>query len=307
MTSVTDDLDDEFDDFEDFDDEERGVSGLVVLLVILAMLAVFSFIVWLAYNKGLRDRADAGNVPYVSADPEPVKTRIDEPVETASVDREVYDRLDGNAPARPEVMDQGAEEPITTSVDQIAIIAAEAERDGLDAVDTADDEINRAADAARSSVAEATAGRTRDGDAMAALIEENAGDSQVGEAPSNGGRGATPPTRTSASGATARSTASEPAQRTQSTVSTSAAASGTHVVQVAAFRSRDEADRFWSRLQERFGTYMDGKAKDIERADLGAKGIYYRLRIAGFDSKDAAASYCNGLKARDQDCLVKAR
>ncbi len=78
-------------------------------------------------------------------------------------------------------------------------------------------------------------------------------------------------------------------------------------MQVAAFRSREEADRFWSRLQERFGTYMDGKAKDIERADLGAKGIYYRLRIAGFDSRDSADSYCNGLKARNQDCLVKAR
>ena len=78
-------------------------------------------------------------------------------------------------------------------------------------------------------------------------------------------------------------------------------------MQVGAFRSEGEADVFWNRLQDRFGGFLDGKGKDIERADLGSRGTFYRLRIAGFSSKDSASSYCEGLKARNQDCLVKAR
>jgi len=43
---------------------------------------------------------------------------------------------------------------------------------------------------------------------------------------------------------------------------------------------------------------------DIKRVDLGAKGIYYRLRVAGLADKTAATNLCTRLKSRGQDCIV---
>ena len=53
--------------------------------------------------------------------------------------------------------------------------------------------------------------------------------------------------------------------------------------------------------------YVAGKSSDIERADLGERGIFYRLRIGPFASADEARTYCEGLKTRGQDCLHKAK
>ena len=44
-----------------------------------------------------------------------------------------------------------------------------------------------------------------------------------------------------------------------------------------------------------------------QRADLGERGIYYRLRINGFASREAANEYCQTLQSRGQACLVARR
>jgi len=43
----------------------------------------------------------------------------------------------------------------------------------------------------------------------------------------------------------------------------------------------------------------------VETADLGDRGVYHRLRVGPFASSDAAKTYCEGLKERGQDCLIK--
>ncbi len=83
------------------------------------------------------------------------------------------------------------------------------------------------------------------------------------------------------------------------------ALSGTHVVQVGAFRSNDEAVAQWNRMASRLDGYLDGKMRDVERADLGDRGVYHRLRIGPFNSSQEANEYCAGLKERGQDCLPK--
>ena len=84
-----------------------------------------------------------------------------------------------------------------------------------------------------------------------------------------------------------------------------AAASGTHVVQVGAFGSDEEALRFFSTLSGKHGALVGDKAPDIQQATV--KGTtYHRLRLAPFASKAAAQDYCAQLKGRGQDCLVRA-
>ena len=84
------------------------------------------------------------------------------------------------------------------------------------------------------------------------------------------------------------------------------AQAGTHVVQVGAFRSNDEAMAQWSRMQTKLGDFLAGKGPDVEVADLGERGVYHRLRVGPFSSSDDAKTYCAGLKERGQDCLIKA-
>jgi hypothetical protein len=50
-----------------------------------------------------------------------------------------------------------------------------------------------------------------------------------------------------------------------------------------------------------------GANLDIQRADLGAKGVFYRLRVGTFPDRDAAKEFCADVKAAGKDCMVVAR
>jgi cell division protein FtsN len=81
--------------------------------------------------------------------------------------------------------------------------------------------------------------------------------------------------------------------------------SGNYVVQVAALRSRSEAETMWNKLTSKMsGTLSAKHFSDIKRVDLGSRGIYYRLRISGLANKTAANQLCQKLKAKKQDCIV---
>jgi cell division protein FtsN len=261
----------EYDEFED-EDEDRGLSGLVVLLMGVVMLGAFASIVWIAYQQGIKTGVTNREVPTVVADPEPVKIENQVADAAAGADRPVYDRFDGASDDQVEVLAEGPEEPVAReSDDPIADIASENQLNDDEVVDDAvADRIERlaAADAALAQEAPAEA------------------------AP----KPATQPTPVKAE---------PPAVAAQP--STVRAATGTHLVQVGAFRSDDEANAMWTRMEGKLGEYLSGKAPDVERADLGAKGVYYRLRIGPFASADDAKTYCEGLKSRGQDCLVKAK
>jgi len=85
-----------------------------------------------------------------------------------------------------------------------------------------------------------------------------------------------------------------------------APASGTSdwVVQVASVRDQSDATALWTRIERKFPSLAGRSYADIKRVDLGDKGIYYRLRVAGLADKSAAQSLCANFKAGGQDCLV---
>jgi cell division septation protein DedD len=273
-------FDDEIDEIEDFDEEEtedeRGLSGLVVLLMGIVMLGALASVVWIAYQYGLKDgeRRQAGT-PYVTADPEPLKIE-NQVAGEAGAAREVYDAVTGAANEPVEVIAAGPEEPVVRNpADPISAIVAQ-DNPGL-----ADD-----------AVADRIAALAREDEALAKEPPTSAAQPPV--APKSEPKPATPPTPANAAGPTPTAVAGN-------------ALGGTHVVQVGAFRSQAEADGQWSKLQGKLGAFLDGKSKDVEVADLGAKGVYYRLRIGPFTSADDAKAYCAGLKDRGADCLIKAK
>jgi len=79
---------------------------------------------------------------------------------------------------------------------------------------------------------------------------------------------------------------------------------GAFLVQIAAFRSEDQALAAWGKLAGKLGQATLALKADVQRADLGAKGVYYRLRAASFVDRTGAAAFCDQLKKSGQDCIV---
>ncbi len=83
-------------------------------------------------------------------------------------------------------------------------------------------------------------------------------------------------------------------------VSKEKAATGNQRIQLGAYGSEDEAKAAWSKMQEKFPE-LKGKTVYVVKADLGAKGIFYRLRAGGFAD---AKAFCAGLSAKGQACMM---
>ncbi len=81
-----------------------------------------------------------------------------------------------------------------------------------------------------------------------------------------------------------------------------AASTGSAKAQLGAYRSEREANDAFGKMQQKFPE-LSGKSPSIVKADLGAKGIYYRLRVGGMSAGDAKA-LCDALAAKKQPCLV---
>ncbi|MEO0485038.1 MAG: SPOR domain-containing protein [Pseudomonadota bacterium] len=77
---------------------------------------------------------------------------------------------------------------------------------------------------------------------------------------------------------------------------------GTRLVQLGAFDSADVARTEWSRLFSRFGDFMQGKQRVIQRAETAGK-TFYRLRVHGFTDIADARRFCSQLVAQNADCI----
>lgn len=75
------------------------------------------------------------------------------------------------------------------------------------------------------------------------------------------------------------------------------------VVQLGAYQSEAEAVKAKERVMAQF-TPPAPLAPFVMKSDLGARGVYYRLRMGQFTSVAEAKNFCAQLTARHQDCIV---
>ena len=76
-------------------------------------------------------------------------------------------------------------------------------------------------------------------------------------------------------------------------------------VQITSQRSEAEAKASFQELRAKFPNQLGGRQPIIRRADLGAKGTYYRALVGPFASSEQAAALCSGLKAAGGSCIVQ--
>ena len=61
-------------------------------------------------------------------------------------------------------------------------------------------------------------------------------------------------------------------------------------------RSEAEAQASYRSLQSKYPDQLSDRSVTIKRADLGAKGVYYRALVGPFGSSDEASQLCSELR-----------
>ncbi len=74
-------------------------------------------------------------------------------------------------------------------------------------------------------------------------------------------------------------------------------------VQIASAATEDAAWSTWKKMKAR-NKALASKEPVVVRADLGTKGVFYRVRLVGFDSQGDASSECSKLKAKGVKCYI---
>lgn len=82
-----------------------------------------------------------------------------------------------------------------------------------------------------------------------------------------------------------------------------APAAGGFRVQLASVRSEAQAQAEWKRIAGRYPEAVGGLSMQVVKADLGEKGVFYRVQAGGVDEA-RAKSVCAQLKAQNVGCVV---
>jgi len=87
-------------------------------------------------------------------------------------------------------------------------------------------------------------------------------------------------------------------------VAPAAPSGGGYAVQVTSQHSEADAQASFRELRAKYPGLLKGEPI-IRRADLGAKGVYYRALVGPFASMEEAAGMCSSLKAAGGNCIVQ--
>jgi hypothetical protein len=74
-------------------------------------------------------------------------------------------------------------------------------------------------------------------------------------------------------------------------------------VQLASQRTEEEARQTAATLVTRYGPLFGGANMEVQRVDLGERGIYYRVRVPA-SSLEQASNICVNVKAAGGDCFT---
>ena len=81
-------------------------------------------------------------------------------------------------------------------------------------------------------------------------------------------------------------------------------ASKNYQIQLAAVRNAAAAKSEWTRLQKKHKSLLGKLSLNVVRADLGKRGVYYRLRAGPFATQVVAKALCQSLAKVKVACLV---
>lgn len=288
----------------------------------------------IAYLYQSADGSADGEPPVIQADSRPVKVPPKEAggKEFPHRNKQIYDRLQGEEPTgdeqivpREEAVAAEAEPaPPPAEEDQAQAPAAgpEAfpEEEQMAAVDTAEAPPAPAPAAATESggprrvktlvvrpdgtVVQPTMAAAAPNAGSAAPAQDFA--SEEAAAPESVAAIPAPPLPASKPRSTARQdVAAFAPQAAPAKAAAPSAGAGQYVVQVAARKSQTEALAAFADMQQKYPQLLSGYRPMVQKADLGQRGTWYRLRVGPMGQKTAATKLCDQLRSAGlNSCLV---
>lgn len=256
------------DDYRSFDGGEEGARGPLILTLLLGVMLIFAAVIWNTYKQGIRP--DPAGLPVIMAETTPYKSRPDDPGGTVApdLDRRIYDQLDGSDRDDLQQVLQGGP-PIELRPGQ------EVEIDEITGIPH---EAIRQLEALESD-GEPTETVRVESLPEPVIVPPEPRELDVIDPPS-----ATAPTIVEAAGRFS--------------------AGGGYLAQIGALRSQSAADAAWDEVAAAEAVLFNGASKQIQRADLGAKGVFYRVRVGAFATRADASSFCDALKDKGRACIV---
>lgn len=79
-----------------------------------------------------------------------------------------------------------------------------------------------------------------------------------------------------------------------------------YFVQVASYQKRMDANRAQLKFEQQHGDILGGAGIIVTQGTVPRLGEVYRIRIGPFEQQDAAASACEAIQRRQEDCFVVA-
>jgi len=95
-----------------------------------------------------------------------------------------------------------------------------------------------------------------------------------------------------------------PAPATPTAAKATGKAGQGYMIQLSAVRNEANAKSEWARLVKKHSDVLGGLELVIQRADLGVKGIFYRVRGGWFANRGEAKAICTELAKRNVGCLI---
>jgi len=297
-------------DFEVDEYEDDYGRGPFILFVAVVVLIAFAGVVYVAYQQGIQQGIRQGlssDFPLVAAEPGPLKVPPEDPGGFEEPFQDTF-VLNSEIESLPETLLPPPEEPIETPLSSVASIPASTEQSVeraeleilviVPARETADSDLLVVTPPLQETV-EIVTGATGpppiDSEATGSIPEQAATATEVARIDA--------PDLPSPAAEQLQPEPFEPSQ-SLATRAPSAASSGNFVVQVASVTDSDLALAKQADVSRKHGPILAGLSFDIESADLGDRGIFYRVRIGPFNDRSGAGALCDKLKGRGQDCYV---
>lgn len=289
------------------DDDDEGSRLPVLIVIALVVLASFAGVVWLAYEKGVASGRNETRLAVTDADA-PAASQENAPATPAA---KVTKAFEDPAPDDADSGPPAAAAAVTASGTSDVVAPAAAVKPIVPAPRVAAKTpapVRSPAVPAPQKIAVTQSAPARITTPAQNLAAENS-DLTVATAAPPAVRATSPAAKTAPAPKTAPPAvkvappsiiAASPAIA----VPRSLNAAGQYFLQIGAYKSEADANSAWDAAKQRFGVQLRGRSPDVKKADLGPKGVWYRLRIAAFDSRDDASAVCGKLKSAGGSCII---
>jgi hypothetical protein len=278
--------------FDGSEDEEDIEGSRLPLLIVLALLvlAMFGGVVWLAYTQGVaRGR---GETPVLAAASGPERIAPPQGADGNGVPYQGFKIYEQPAPP---------DDTADSTPPAGAPAAAPAPAQAMTAAPRPNPAPAAQAPKAQPAAPKlATAAPATPPKSVAALIQQANSAPAAKQAPAPAGGPATAGPRqlglATGTPAPVKAAAVAPA-------AAKSAAAGGYVLQIGAYKSQADAEAAWKVYKGKHTALLSAYSGEVQQADLGERGTWYRLRISGFADKDMASSLCDRLKADGGACI----